>query len=160
MKDERIWELIVLKLSGEATPDQEAELEEALKQRPDLALQAGILEGVWNSRQEREQPDTADSFNRHLQRLSNHLSDGTLKYDTEARSTRRRFSLRTIVPVAVAACLALGIIIVLLVPRKEKAPLATTQNEVWTKKGSRSKLTLPDGTEVWLNASSKVNISQ
>lgn len=156
MKDERIWELIVLKLSGEATPDQEAELEEALKQRPDLALQAGILEGVWNSRQEREQPDTADSFNRHLQRLSNHLSDGTLKYDTEARSTRRRFSLRAIVPVAVAACLALGIIIVLLVPRKGKAPLATTQNEVWTKKGSRSKLTLPDGTEVWLNASSKV----
>jgi ferric-dicitrate binding protein FerR (iron transport regulator) len=156
MKDEKIWELIVLKLSGEATPDQEAELEEALKQRPDLAFQAGMLEGVWNSRQDREQPDTADRFNRHLQRLSNHLSDGTLKYDTEARSTRRTFSRRGILAVAIAACLGLGIIIVLLTARKEKAPLAVTQNQVWTKKGSRSKLTLPDGTEVWLNASSKV----
>lgn len=162
MKEEKIWELIVLKLSGEAGPEQEAELEEALKQAPDLVFPLGILEGIWHSKRNSNAAGTADRFNRHLQRLSNHLSEDVLQYETAAaapvvRSSRKRYYRRALLAGAMAACLALGLVVVRYsANRQEKVPAAVAQHQVYTRKGARSKLHLPDGTEVWLNAGSKV----
>ncbi|GAA0538274.1 FecR family protein [Chitinophaga japonensis] len=163
MKEEKIWELIILKLSGEASPEQEADLEEAMKQSPDLVFPLGILEGIWKSKPGNQLPGTADRFNRHLQRLSNHLSEDVLQYDTAAPasaqpSSRKKLYRRVLLAGAMAACLALGLIMVLHTRhRQEKAPAAAAQHQVYTKKGARSTLHLPDGTEVWLNAGSKVS---
>lgn len=155
MKEENFWELVVLKLSGEATPAQEAELEEALKQHPELGFQLGILEEVWKSRQHKRSPDTADRFNRHLQRLSNHLSGETLRYETTERHTTvyKRAGLLC----ALVACCALVFFIFRYHDAwKGPMPAMAAQNLVCTKNGSKSKLQLPDGTEVWLNAGSSI----
>jgi ferric-dicitrate binding protein FerR (iron transport regulator) len=159
MTQEKIWELLVLKLSGEATPAQEAELEEALRQHPELGFSLEILERLWHSKQQ-ELPGTEDRFNRHLQRLSNHLSDETLRYETAAplppERRRRTILYRLAWPAAVAAaCCAL--VFLLLRNKDNKKVLAeAAQSEVCTKNGSKSKLQLPDGTEVWLNAGSRI----
>lgn len=160
MKPEKIWELLVLKLSGEATPAQEAELEAALRQNPELGFSLEILERVWKSKQQPGLPDIDERFNRHLQRLSNHLSDETLRYETAAplppEKRRRTILYRFAWPTAVAAaCCAIAFFVIRNSPEK-KIAADTVQSEVCTKNGSKSKLLLPDGTEVWLNAGSRI----
>jgi ferric-dicitrate binding protein FerR (iron transport regulator) len=160
MKPEKIWELVVLKLSGEATPAQEAELEEALRQHPELGFSLEILERVWHSQQQQELPDTADRFNRHLQRLSNHLSDETLRYETADPlppvNRRRAILYRLAWPATIAAACCAFVFLVVRNSSSKKSAAASAQAEVCTKNGSKSKLQLPDGTEVWLNAGSRI----
>jgi len=165
MTEEKVWELLILKLSGEATPQQLAELDLALQQHPEYSFQLAIIENAWKSRQQRGPLNTADPFNRHLQRLSNHLSDDALKYESaepvigivpvrQRKTIYKRIALIT----AVAASLALAFIIVYNNSgNKPKPVIAAAQNLVSTKNGSKSKIQLPDGTEVWLNSGSKIS---
>ncbi|HEY0612501.1 MAG TPA: FecR family protein, partial [Chitinophaga sp.] len=133
---------------------------EALRQNPGLGFSLEILERVWNNKQSPELPDTADRFNRHLQRLSNHLSDETLRYETAAPlpPERRQWTrfYRFAWPLAVAAACCAFVFLVLRNSSRKKLPAETAQSEVCTKNGSKSKLQLPDGTEVWLNAGSRI----
>lgn len=171
MTDEKIWQLIILKFTGEATPGQLAELEQALKQYPDFGFQLEILEEIWKNRSQRERLPVDDSFNRHLQRLSNHWSEEALRYETTEPvaetiplpptlrgGTKKSFSSYIYIISGAAACFILVFWIVLNYQNKtEKQPAATAQNLVSTKNGSKSKLQLPDGTEVWLNSGSKIS---
>jgi ferric-dicitrate binding protein FerR (iron transport regulator) len=161
MKQEKIWELVVLKLSGEATPAQEADLEEALKQNPHLGFSLEILERLWKSNRDKGLTDTEDRFNRHLQRLSNHLSEDTLRYETTAApppGNRRGATLyRFAWPAAIAAaCCAFAFLVLRNGGEGKKTAVAAAQSQVCTRDGSKSKLQLPDGTEVWLNAGSRI----
>ena len=82
-QDERFWLLVSLQLSGEATPEELAELEAFLQQRPGMGVRMEALHGLWKgaSGQQERRPD---ALNRHLQRLSNHLSSPALKYEMSA----------------------------------------------------------------------------
>ncbi len=164
MTEEKAWQLLILKLSGEATPEQLAELEKALEQHPEFNLQPEILESVWKSRQKREKPDIDSSFNRHLQRLSNHLSDEALKYedDEPAREPIEAPRKTTVYrKLAIISVVAASVIIAALLlfnnsGTRQQLPPAAAQNLVSTKNGSKSKLQLPDGTQVWLNSGSRI----
>jgi transmembrane sensor len=162
MTDSTLWQLIILKFTGEATPEQLAELEQVLKQYPELGFQLSILEDVWKNKQKREPLDIDDHFNRHLQRLSNHLSDDALKYDQPAPvfelPVKRSFYKRAwFIPTAAASCLLVLLLLFYQSKTKEQPAMPTVQNLVSTKNGSKTKLQLPDGSEVWLNAGSKIS---
>jgi transmembrane sensor len=168
MTDEKIWQLIILKFTGEATPGQLAELEQALKLYPEFGFQLGILEEIWKNKQQRESLNIDDSFNRHLQRLTNHWSEDALNYEMTEPVTdiapAGTPGTKKIIPSyawfisGAAACLILVFWIVLSNYNKTGKPPATiAQNLVSTKNGSKSKLQLPDGTEVWLNSGSKIS---
>ena len=165
MTEEKAWQLLILKLSGEATPEQLAELEKALEQHPEFNLRPELLESVWKSRQKREKPDIDSSFNRHLQRLSNHLSDEALKYDDDepvqepALQPRRTTLYKRLAMIsAVAACFILAAVMLFNSSgNRQEPPPAAAQNLVSTKNGSKSKLQLPDGTQVWLNSGSRIS---
>lgn len=175
MTDDNIWELIALKLSGEATPEELAALEQILRDDPGMGFRMSLLEAAWRGKKEREPQDKEASFNRHLQRLSNHLSDDALQYELSAvppeaneasaeltypedifPNNKRRY--RWLWAAAAAACI---IIIGIAVFQKEqpapKKAQAAVENLVSTRNGSKSKLQLPDGTEVWLNSGSRIS---
>jgi ferric-dicitrate binding protein FerR (iron transport regulator) len=122
---------------------------------------------VWQNRHRKEQLNASDSFNKHLQRLSNHLDDNVLRYETGEQpavepivaNKVRKWYTRSLVIYAVAASVIIAILIPVLnkshVDSKQSS-LPFAQNLVSTRNGSKTKIQLPDGTQVWLNADSKI----
>jgi Fe2+-dicitrate sensor, membrane component len=152
MTDERIWQLIILKFTGEAGSEELAELEQLLKQQPGLGFQLGILEEVWAAKQKKDTPDIDDSFNRHLQRLSNQVP-----VDNHIPSRKPLYKRAWFISTAAAACLLVFALLFYQSPPKQPPAAPAVQNLVSTHNGSKTKLQLPDGSEVWLNAGSKIS---
>lgn len=168
MQDERLWLLISLKLSEEATPEELAELNNYLQLHPEKSLPLETLTNIWKTKQTDLQSRKEDAFNKHLQRLSNHFSGAALKYESgEASDTispakapkkNRKYWLWITSGIAASA-----ITFFLFLPHKDiktKKIAPVAQNTVSTNHGSKSKIQLPDGTQVWLNADSRITYNE
>ena len=91
--DKHFWSLVSLKLSGEASPEELAELDSLLSRYPEWGLRMQLFTNIWNNRGGRKsEPGEAgqdrstdealrDSFSRHLQRASHHLAAPVLQYE-------------------------------------------------------------------------------
>lgn len=166
MNEERIWLLLSLQLSGEAAPAEKAELETLLSQHPELAEKARVMTALWQINP--QAADGTESYNRHLQRLSNQLAAPALQYENMAddqpsdtkpvllhRSNRKWYWA------AAAAVLLFVVSYTLLMPGNRHSTVPKmAANTVSTKAGSKSKIQLPDGTEVWLNAESRIEYNE
>jgi transmembrane sensor len=179
MQEERFWLLASLKLSGEANSEEQAELNELLSQYPEMTLRLEIFTNIWRQQHPEGSIKKEDAFNKHLQRLSTHLSAPVLRYESvpspsgqersaehppaptdqpapprlpiSGRPLRKRWIAIT---AAAAACIAIAFF--LYPPGGNKPGSALTANTVSTRPGSKSKIQLPDGTQVWLNADSRL----
>lgn len=168
MTEERFWLLFSARLSGEATPEELTELEVFLQENPDAHLRTGMIENIWSVNPPLSEDYKEAAFNKHLQRMSNHFSEPVLQYESEAseepviEKKPRRVIYRVIGWVsAVAAACVLGWYAYCYFPfASEDVNTAQAQNTVSTKKGSKSKIQLPDGTQVWLNADSKITYNE
>jgi len=166
MQEKRFWLLVSLQLTGEATPEELAELEACLQQRPEMGAKMEMLHSLWQ-REPADKSRRTDALNRHLQRLSNHLASPALKYESAAFDDEEiipdnppRRIHRLLWPlVGIAAVLAL---VFFSLPQREikSGPVRTCQNTVSTKPGSKSKIQLPDGSQVWLNADSRITYDE
>lgn len=166
MTEEKFWELAILKLSGEATDAELAELGRALQQFPAYSFQLEMLEKAWQNKNKKSAPDVNEAFDRHLQRLSNHLSEESLQYDAEPtelapvpQTTGKPLYRKLLfigASVAAACVIAIAALIYKNRADNETPIAATAQNLVSTRNGSKTKLTLPDGTQVWLNSGSNI----
>lgn len=161
MDQQRFWELVSLKLSGEATEEELQELD-GLKQRyPETALKLDIIFGIWKENPPPREP--ALSFDDHLARLkkAEALPGEAPSVDEQptvmlpvAKNKKRLFYY-----LAVAG----SIIIIFFLGRiyfnsgtqhiERKNNVA---NIIATQRGSRTTVQLSDGTKVWLNADSKI----
>lgn len=162
--DNRLWYLVSVKLSGEASEEEISELNSLLKIYPEVGLKVDMIEKAWKKKAHIE-VDLDSSFNKHLQRLSNHLSEPALQYDAEpseealaAPKARVRPLYKKLIGAAVVAT-SIMIAFFLFNSTSNKAAFAS-QNSVSTKMGSKSKIQLPDGTQVWLNADSKITYDE
>jgi ferric-dicitrate binding protein FerR (iron transport regulator) len=159
MHEDQFWLLVSLKLSGEATEEELAALEAWLSRFPERRPQLETLRGLWKA-----QPmvQNSDSLNRHLQRLSAHRAEPATEPSPPPH--RRSWLLRTMTrnpwtPLSVAASLAIVIVgLYLLTAKKRKQH--NSENTVMTKPGSKSKIVLPDGSQVWLNADSRLTYDE
>jgi transmembrane sensor len=168
MNEERFWELVALQLSGEARTEELHELEQLLQQNPEWGFRKDMFTAVWNTKHSSQAIDGKTSFNKHLQRLSNHLSEPVLQYEMDEISTEsleenntpsRSYSkLLWISGIAAAVLLVLFLSVNFLFEKKGIKPHAN--NTISTKRGSKSKVQLPDGTEVWLNADSRITYNE
>lgn len=79
--EQRIWLLVSLKLSGEATKEERAELCNLLEQNPDVHKQLELLNHLWNDKQESSKEKKPELFDKHIQRLSIFLSEPVLQYN-------------------------------------------------------------------------------
>src|SRR5689334_22666832 len=164
MTEERIWELLSLQLSGEATTEELEELEKLLKQFPEAGLRAELTGNIWKSRQSAISNRSA-SFDKHLQRLSNHLSVPVMQFEeveqpiiknTKPFISRYKWLLVT----GVAASVLIVVLLVWLQDGKKAVAGRQLANTISTKPASKYRVQLPDGTQVWLNADSKITYDQ
>jgi len=168
MTEERFWLLVSLKLSGEGHSKDLAELESYLQKYPERRYQAEKVNAMWLGAAKTKPSQNEISFNKHMQRLSNHLSEPVLQYesidtddvipDEKTRSSSIYKKLAWVT--GIAASLFIVWFVVFDSPRSTKADDAKAQNTISTKRGSKSKIQLPDGTEVWLNADSKITYNE
>ena len=155
--EEHFWSLVSLDLAGEATPEQQAEIRQLLQEHPDWNLRLELYTNLYKSRPKKIPADESN-FSRHLQRLSNHLAEPTLQYEQPAtpptlKSIGAGHKWRPWVAAAAAVLLATVAALYLFKPAKNQHDY----NTVTTRPGSRSKVQLPDGTTVWLNADSRLS---
>jgi transmembrane sensor len=144
-QEERFWLLVSLQLSGEASETELAELAGLLRDHPEWGLRKELFTNIWQQKPVARE-NSAEKFNRHLQRLSEQYEPPRL---------RRGGLLKRLLPIA--AALTGAIVTIALYTHHEKSTGgAAAAGTVSTRPGSRSKLQLPDGTVVWLNADSKL----
>src|SRR5882672_3798785 len=161
MDNEKMLRLLILKLSGEASAGELDELDDLLLRHPDLAVKAASVSLVWKSKGASAPENTDDLFNRHLQRLSDDTAENTPFYHVGPPRRRRSGRLRFLAAATAAAACIVAFLMIYNLSEKRGAVKANVPsasgNFVSTKNGSKSKLQLPDGTQVWLNSGSNIS---
>ncbi|MGJ7029664.1 FecR family protein [Niabella hirudinis] len=150
MAGSRLIELLTKKKSGALSLPELKELRALLAQSPGDEVLVLLVDDVF-----REPLEYGDSYSEPeiealLQRLHRELE----KQDVPAG---KRINLYRLIAVAASLLLLVGLGGYLLYTQGKELP---KQNVVATRKGSKSYILLPDGTQVWLNADSKVSYDE
>jgi len=168
-QDNRLWILMSRRLSGEATPEEEDELHSLLDQSPNKQYLYSILHSWFAdlpSPSTSKPAEDADLENRFQRIIGVNPADVAAAENPEdapigtiIRPHRRR-RLLYISSIA-AAVIALCFFSWSLYRNRSATAPATPANheEVLAKAGTRTRLVLPDGSQVWLNSSSKLKYS-
>ncbi len=164
MHRDRIWTLMSRKLSGEATVTELSELDELLRIHRDIDIPTQFVEEFWNISTENDDEDFLEAtFHLHADILekkgfqlnSTHTETGSLSLEKPKYiSKKRRLFILTASSIFLMAVLLASIYFTS--KSNNSIPNKIAKSEVSTKKGSRTKVQLPDGTNVWLNSSSKL----
>jgi ferric-dicitrate binding protein FerR (iron transport regulator) len=168
MKNDRIWELMARKMSGEISSGEIEELEQILREQPHLHFSMQAFADLWrHAGTSPLDPQSLAAYNRHIEKIKQQgvqfgLHDSMPEQKTVLLSGSRRFSMRRYAWWA-AAVLFLAALAswIFYNPQKTKTLQAAKlrpeiNNEVSTKHGSKTRIQLPDGSQVWLNAGSKL----
>ena len=170
MSLERAWELMARKLAGEASEAELAELDQLLKANPGLHFPMQTLTDLWQQKAVADQAELDVAFRKHILRMEEQgISFAATSTEVEEPATFRmpdRSSRNK--PwkyIAAAASLLLAGSLIWYYSRpaiaEKQAGLANEKkapsSEIVTRNGSRTRITLPDGSTVWLNAGSKLN---
>jgi transmembrane sensor len=164
MSKDRIWFLVGKKLAGEASADELNELEGLLRSDPDMHYALQNITDLWNL-QAPATNEAEDVFSRHIDRLKEAGVDWDQPADTELQpnfpiTQKRSRKALFFISIAAAVLMIASIYWYTSVTKRTAAsrPFVAghtgEKNEVSTRNGSKSKITLPDGSKVWLNAGS------
>ena len=150
---ERFWLLVGLKLDNEASKEELYELEQLIRDNPEWQALLNQARRAYHFKAVPIQtPDVDRSFSRHVQRLSNHLSR------QPAPPVKRKLLRFSLIAGGIAASLLLVFLITNFFGKQHGSN--EPANVISTRYGSKSKVQLPDGTQVWLNADSKLTYSK
>jgi transmembrane sensor len=168
---DRIWYLAGKKLAGEANADELTELEGLLRSEPDMHYSLQNIHDIW-SLPDRDTQKIDEVFNRHVNRMkAAGITDWQEPEDQQPEPAatepplQKSRSFRNIAWVSVMACLVIAIAFFIYFPAGKNGQVdqpaitgnkAVTQNEISTRNGSKTKISLPDGSTVWLNSGSKL----
>lgn len=161
MSQENFWVLLSKKLSGEASAVELKELETLILEHPEWQYATQNLEDLWKQEPPKDDLQAEDAYMLHLHRMEEmNISLGddgatAMPVITDKKRIRRWYW-------AAAAVLffAIGLFVFgTLFNKKEKSTQVAT-NEISTRPGSKSKIQLPDGSIVWLNAGSKLTYTK
>jgi len=157
---EQIWVLMSRCLSGEASVEEQVELQAALRQQPQLMQQYEMMTRLWNSNNQTEHAINEDSkINRILQlsTVQDSLQNDNEAFRVESLYRRRKLRKRVIKYMGIAAIIIFLPIAIFTSLKKEKVAKPTSAaTEVVAQNGSRTRTILPDGSTVSLNAGSKI----
>lgn len=155
------YKLLLKKISGALTEEEKLLLADLLKAYPEFSESYETVQWLWNEADvtslQRSPERSKRLLERNLQRLEQEelLAGGTtLPPAGPVKKRKRRYFMYGAGILALAACLVL---LFIRPPQQDEAAAEKRYpNMVITRPGSRTKLILPDGTTVWLNASSKL----
>jgi transmembrane sensor len=163
-QNNRILLLMSRCLSAEATPEEAEELRRLLQSSPDSEYLYQLLHSYFSDRpgDTLASPDTGNAgdleFDTRFQRIITPSFDEKIVNGKSPRRFIKHFRYAA----AFAALLGIGLIVYRAIPGRPAAHVvaqAVHNEEVQARAGARTKLLLPDGTQVWLNSNSKLNYS-
>lgn len=171
MSKDRTWFLVGKKLAGEASAEELNELEGLLRSDPDMHYALQNITDLWNLPTPASN-DVDDAFNRHI----NKMKDAGVQWDQPdddvelppayILTQRRSRKSLLVISIAAAVLMAASILWYNSVTKKASsgrpfvAGQAVEENKVRTPNGSKTTITLPDGSKVWLNAGSSLTYNK
>ena len=166
--ESEFWTLLAKKLSKEANSEELQKLQAILLSNPDLHPQADMLKEMWHQGLIRNNIGSDAAYMRHIMKhkdeffveenpIENNSGDAVLEANGgffRTLFTRKKFTVFTIL-----VLLILGTAPIYLSRQKSDAKLPVQEriSSIVTKNGNRTKVVLPDGSQVWLNAGSKLD---
>lgn len=166
----RFWSLLSKKLVNEASQDELQELHSILLNNPELLHQSDLLTDMWA-----QSPKVASHTNEavYMRHIMKHKSEfftedshevaeenTTDKPENGKPSFFRSVFSKRLTLVAFVALFIFSSGLLYFLPGKKNTVAAAAQQEmssVVTKNGNRTKVVLPDGSQVWLNAGSNID---
>lgn len=170
MKEEKFWILVSKKVTGEACAEELKLLQEMIAGNPGWKTIMENLQELWNSQPvthtTRRDQKNEDAYLIHINRLKEKFpdfkSDNTLAAMDEAmyavppkKPFYKRWGIYAGMAAVIAAVIFLYPFMNAAKPGKKTVSLKPV-NEIAINKGSRTKIQLPDGSQVWVNSGSKL----
>ncbi len=170
MKEEQIWVLLSKKLLGEATPEELSLLQEHLNNSREWLLAHDQLQEFCESKAEESTEKlhhVEDAYLNHINRLKSQVDDFAEITQNGAflptESSKHKWlkwtkvgGIASVLGVLVYYIIGIGIFHYDGIADNKLKP---AHNEVKVSFGSKSKIQLPDGTQVWINSGSKLTYS-
>jgi transmembrane sensor len=164
MSENRLWVLVARQLSGEASSSEAEELQGLLLQHPDKQWLVEILQGCFTTHPSETGQDTTDVyFEERFRQIVEEADENHYPSDEPEIHDGGSAKLTLFRKFLGYAAAVIGISVIGWLLYQISHPNITHENrsakasEVISKPGVRTKLLLPDGTEVWLNSGSKLN---
>ncbi|MBX3256816.1 MAG: FecR family protein [Chitinophagaceae bacterium] len=178
MTADRIWHILGKKLSGEATEEELYELTQLLREHPELHYPIQNITDLWKLGKPVNDFEARQALQMHLLRLGETgielpvQEEGNEMY-SPGSAAPAAWRYRALA--GIAATIMLGLLSYFLFftraagagnDKKQELPVAERnavhgdRNSISTKTGSQSKIVLPDGSTVWLNAGSTIEYNK
>lgn len=158
MQDNEIYILVTSELSGSLSANERQRLEQWKAADPRNVETYAHLTRIWNATPDVEELaayDKQKAYEKFLARIAE-----AKEAESETRPSTLRRVLRLMRYAAVVAIIACGCSYLFYRLGQHEIETAFAQIVVEAPEGSTSKVTLPDGTAVWLNAGSRIAYSQ
>jgi transmembrane sensor len=169
MQNNRLWILMSRRLSGEASPAEIEELGDLLENSPERQYLLDILHSyfinpaVETAVEEMGEPDLEERFRKIIGGAEEEGQfEPVIVIPAEDKQPARIVRLHGWRRVRYAAAavaillMGLGVYRLMLPARSPENLIPVRGGEVVARPGARTKLVLPDGTQVWLNSNSKL----
>jgi transmembrane sensor len=164
----QFWSLLSKKLSKEASSEELQELQSILLNNPDLHHHADMLTEMWQQRAVNNSDGSEAAYIRHIMKHKDEFfveenpieinSDDPVS-ETNPGFFRTLFSKKRFTVFSFLAFIVLTTGSIYFFTQKRDTKLTAVQaiSSVVTKNGNRTKIVLPDGSQVWLNAGSNLD---
>lgn len=164
--EDRIWSLLTKKLTNEALPEELAEFDGLLINNPELQHQAELLTQMWR---QTTGINLAESEAAYLRHLVNHkgeffhqeIAEETIHFRNEAQEEEKsiwhRIARKNVMVWSAAIMIVVSALFFFYLQKNLNQSNKEAISSVATKNGNRTKIILPDGSQVWLNAGSKLD---
>jgi transmembrane sensor len=159
---EKFWVLLSKKLSGEASAAELQELENLITEHPEWQYAIQNLGDLWNHKPTQDFTLEEDAYMLHLHRMSEmNIPIGDIIERTPIAEKRRVLMKWYWAAAAVLVIVIAGMFFFWKNGTGKESPVAAKEvNEITTRPGSKSKVLLPDGTTVLLNAGSRLTYNK
>ncbi|TKK71027.1 DUF4974 domain-containing protein [Ilyomonas limi] len=164
MTQNRFVYLISRELSGDASPEEELELQNMLKEDVLLLKKYGAFQKMRMQQAKDKQPDVEQALEKVWMQIAQDSSNNADKKGAEKKRNNLRFMRLTGIAATVILLVGVGLFYVMM--KKKQAPAGISDITLFEKsfnpiekqnvKGTKSSIVLSDGSKIWLNADSKL----
>lgn len=148
MENDRYLWLLTREITGEITGEEKTELASLLKASPENQEKYRLMEKFWRQEGYADQSsDSDEALNKVLARIN----------DSPENVKARTAILPILRKLAIAAIVVFMIGVGFYAYQEYQTPTTIATIEKYNDTGTRSMITLSDGTRIWLNADSKIS---